>query len=50
MEMLRKNNSQFSGYLAVADDMIILPNRLATLDKGLVWSNPTKIGDLQTGM
>ena len=48
-EILRKNESHFSGYLVVADDMIILPNRIAKLDRKLSWMNNIRIGSLETG-
>ena len=47
--MLRKNESNILGYLVVADDMIILPNRIANIDKKLSWMAGVSVGCLKIG-
>ena len=48
--MTSKNNSQFSGFLIIADDMVILPERIKYADKSSVWaSDEISIACLKTG-
>ena len=49
-EITSQNNSEFSGFLIIADDMVILPERIKYADKSSVWvSDVINIACLKTG-
>ena len=44
------NNTEFTGYLIIADDMVILPERIKYADKSSIWvSDEINIASLKTG-
>ena len=47
--MTSQHDGVFSGYLVVADDMVILPERIKNFDKTLIWIPPMEIADILTG-
>ena len=48
--MTFKNNTEFAGYLIIADDMVILPERIKHADKSSIWaSDEIHIASLKTG-
>ena len=48
--MTFNNNTEFTGYLIIADDMVILPERMKHGDKSSIWaSDEINIASLKTG-